>query len=173
MTYAPNGDLLTYLQKAVQFEMDVARFYIAELVHAVEHMHMLGIIHRDLKPENILLNNEWHILITDFGSSKMLPRPPLLPGNFYFAFNFDLFIKNFDFLLTEVDDSCDGAPTRRSSFVGTAQYVSPEILTDKRSSPASDLWAIGCVLYQMLEGKPPFQARYGFLESLRTDTAYS
>lgn len=82
MTYAPNGDLLTYLQKAVQFEMDVARFYIAELVHAVEHMHMLGIIHRDLKPENILLNNEWHILITDFGSSKMLPRPPLLPGSF-------------------------------------------------------------------------------------------
>ncbi len=163
MTYAPNGDLLTYLQKAVQFEMDVARFYIAELVHAVEHMHMLGIIHRDLKPENILLDNEWHILITDFGSSKMLPRPPLLPGSFNVGFNFffTCTLTNDCNFHTEVDDSCDVAPTRRSSFVGTAQYVSPEILTDKRSSPASDLWAIGCVLYQMLEGKPPFQARYG------------
>ena len=51
LTHATNGDLLTYLQKAEKFEVEVAQFYTAELVHAVEHMHMLGVIHRDLKPE--------------------------------------------------------------------------------------------------------------------------
>ncbi len=80
LTRATNGDLLTYLQKAEKFEEEVARFYTAELVHAVEHMHMLGVIHRDLKPENILLTNERHILITDFGSAKIIPQPPFLPG---------------------------------------------------------------------------------------------
>lgn len=80
LTRATNGDLLTYLQKAERFDMEVAKFYAAELVHAVEHMHMLGIIHRDLKPENILLDKDWHILITDFGSAKIMPKPPLLPG---------------------------------------------------------------------------------------------
>lgn len=136
LTRATNGDLLTYLQKAEKFEEEVAQFYTAELVHAVEHMHLLGVIHRDLKPENILLDTHRHILITDFGSAKIIPQPPFLP---------------------ETENS-DGT-ARRSSFVGTAQYVSPEILTDKRSSPASDLWAIGCILYQMLDGNPPFQAR--------------
>ena len=63
--------------------MEVAQFYAAEIVHAVEHMHMLGIVHRDLKPENILLTTEKHILVTDFGSAKIMPKPPLLPGNFY------------------------------------------------------------------------------------------
>jgi len=136
LTYAPGGDLLTYLQKVVKFDLDVTRFYAAEIVHATEHMHMLGIVHRDLKPENILLSKDKHILITDFGSSKLLPRPPLPPDG----------------------ELREGAP-RRSSFVGTAQYVSPEILTDKKSSPASDLWAIGCIIYQMVEGQPPFQGR--------------
>jgi len=64
----------------VKFDLDVTRFYAAEIVHATEHMHMLGIVHRDLKPENILLSKDKHILITDFGSSKLLPRPPLPPG---------------------------------------------------------------------------------------------
>ena len=80
LTRATNGDLLSFLDKAVKFELEVARFYIAELIHAVEHMHTLGIIHRDLKPENILLTNDRHVLITDFGSSKILPKPPLATG---------------------------------------------------------------------------------------------
>ena len=60
--------------------MEVAKFYTAELVHAIEHMHTLGIIHRDLKPENILLDDQRHILITDFGSAKILPTVPLITG---------------------------------------------------------------------------------------------
>ncbi|CAO3577140.1 unnamed protein product [Absidia cylindrospora] len=53
------------------FSEDVARFYLAELVLALEHIHSLGIIYRDLKPENCLLDKEGHIVLTDFGLSKV------------------------------------------------------------------------------------------------------
>lgn len=52
---------------------------------------------------------------------------------------------------------------RRNSFVGTAQYVSPELLTDKTASRASDLWALGCIIYQMVAGLPPFRSRSEYM----------
>lgn len=53
------------------FTEDVARFYLAELLLALEHLHGLGIVYRDLKPENCLLDGEGHVLLTDFGLSKV------------------------------------------------------------------------------------------------------
>ena len=157
LTRATNGDLLSYLEKSVKFELEVARFYLAELIHAVEHMHTLGVIHRDLKPENILLTNNRHILITDFGSSKILPKPPLVPGtSFWYMIN-TFNMQNYWF--NKGGDQSQGTNPRRGSFVGSPPFVSPEMLNEKESSPASDLWAIGCILYQMIEGNPPFQAR--------------
>lgn len=52
---------------------------------------------------------------------------------------------------------------RRNSFVGTAQYISPELLKDKSASYSSDLWALGCIVYQMLAGSPPFQSRSEYI----------
>ena len=57
------------------FSENVARFYIAELVLALEHLHSLGIVYRDLKPENCLLDGEGHVLLTDFGLSKQALGP--------------------------------------------------------------------------------------------------
>ena len=53
--------------------------------------------------------------------------------------------------------------SRASSFVGTAEYVSPELLTDKSACKASDLWAFGCIVYQLLAGRPPFKAANEYL----------
>ena len=50
-----------------------------------------------------------------------------------------------------------------TTFVGTAEYVSPEVLLDKESSPASDLWALGCILYQFFVGQPPFKCKTEYL----------
>ncbi|KAJ9578494.1 hypothetical protein L9F63_005223, partial [Diploptera punctata] len=52
---------------------------------------------------------------------------------------------------------------RRNSFVGTAQYVSPELLTEKSASKSSDLWALGCIIYQMVSGLPPFRSRSEYI----------
>jgi len=136
LSYAKRGDMFKFIKKMAAKEVDVTQFYTAELVQAIEHLHHLGIVHRDLKPENILLDSSMHILVTDFGSAKILSNQEILE---------------------------ETPAARRHSFVGTAQYVSPEILTNCGSSAASDLWAIGCILYQMITGMPPFQSQSEYL----------
>ncbi|KAA3679818.1 ribosomal protein S6 kinase alpha-1/2/3/6 [Paragonimus westermani] len=70
LEYLRGGDLFSRLSKEVALsEIDV-RFYLAELILALNHLHQLGIIYRDLKPENILLDTDGHIKLTDFGLSK-------------------------------------------------------------------------------------------------------
>lgn len=135
MNYAKHGELLPYIVKVGSFDEECTRFYTAEILLAIEHLHRLSIIHRDLKPENILLDEHMHIQITDFGSAKVIN--------------------------TENDSATE--PSRRNSFVGTAQYVSPEMLSDKSASPSVDLWALGCIIYQMVSGLPPFRAPSEFL----------
>ncbi|ORX97196.1 kinase-like protein [Basidiobolus meristosporus CBS 931.73] len=71
LDYVAGGELFTHMAYERMFDEDVARFFAAELVLALEHLHELGIIYRDLKPENCLLDNEGHIVLTDFGLSKV------------------------------------------------------------------------------------------------------
>lgn len=129
LSLAKRGELLPYIKKLGSFDESSSRFYTAEIILALEYLHSMGIIHRDLKPENILLNEKMHIQITDFGTAKIIGA----------------------------DDKKEGQP-RAKSFVGTAQYVSPELLTEKSATKSSDLWALGCIVYQLQAGLPPFRA---------------
>lgn len=73
MEYAPGGELFHYLRKAGRFDVATARFYAAELVLALEYMHIYGIAYRDLKPENLLLDSDGHLKLADFGFAKLVP----------------------------------------------------------------------------------------------------
>lgn len=70
MPFIAGGELFHHLHKEGLLLEDAARFYAAEMVLALEHLHGLGIIHRDLKPENVLLDGDGHIRLTDFGLAK-------------------------------------------------------------------------------------------------------
>ncbi|KAI9790497.1 MAG: serine/threonine protein kinase psk1 [Candelina submexicana] len=72
LEYAQGGELFTHLATERMFSEEVACFYMAEMVLALEHLHhTVGVVYRDLKPENCLLDSEGHLLLTDFGLSKV------------------------------------------------------------------------------------------------------
>ena len=71
MEYVEGGDCANLLKNMGPFPPDMAKFYFAETVLAVEYLHSFGIVHRDLKPDNLLITALGHIKLTDFGLSKM------------------------------------------------------------------------------------------------------
>lgn len=148
---ASSGELLGVLKQMTTFDEECTRFYGAEILDTIDYMHARGVIHRDLKPENVLLDDQMHVKITDFGTAKILDQPKKPP-------------RDHEDSGPETGSPMDGADVNRAkSFVGTAEYVSPELLTDKQACKASDLWAFGCIIYQLLAGRPPFKAGNEYL----------
>jgi len=70
MDYCPGGEIFFHIQRVERFNEDAARFYAAQLVMAISHLHENNIIYRDLKPENVLIDRDGYIKVTDFGLSK-------------------------------------------------------------------------------------------------------
>lgn len=168
MEYAPNGDLAGLIKKEKKLSLKLIRFYACEIINALECLRGFKVVHRDLKPENILLDANCHIKLTDFGDSKVIdiekahskimresfvPEVPKVD-----ATGIDQeFESNFGF-----EGEGDGRrEDRGESFVGTPLYVSPEMLNHNIAAYATDLWALGCILYQCACGVPPF---LGFTE---------
>jgi protein kinase A len=73
MEYVVGGELFSVLRRAQRFPNDIAKFYAAEVILALEYLHSFNIIYRDLKPENLLVDKDGHIKMTDFGFAKFVP----------------------------------------------------------------------------------------------------
>lgn len=183
MDYLRGGPLMEHLRKEALFSEEVARFYAAEMLIALQHLHSMGIVHRDLKPENVLLDHEGHVALTDFGLSKagMGRLETDAPASFTCPMvetrpncqRESLASKGFDEYsnvngaasveqtrLSEKDSSeIDAAQCLTHSWCGTEHYMAPELLAREGHSFAADYWSYGCLIYEMLTGEPPFSVK--------------
>jgi eukaryotic-like serine/threonine-protein kinase len=112
---------------------------LVPVCRAIADAHRRGVLHRDLKPSNILIDREGRTFVTDFGLAKRLtPENP--------------------------DGSLSGGLTQSGAILGTPGYMAPEQAAGQRGevSPATDVYALGAILYAMLTARPPFQAPSAF-----------
>jgi TolB-like protein/tRNA A-37 threonylcarbamoyl transferase component Bud32/Tfp pilus assembly protein PilF len=126
MPCAEGESLRDRLERERQLPLEDALQITREVADALAYAHGRGVIHRDIKPENILLESG-HAVVADFGIARAL------------------------------DAAGAGALTQTGMAVGTPAYMSPEQASgEKTLDGRSDLYALGCVLYEMLAGQPPF-----------------
>ncbi|KAF7801303.1 putative LOV domain-containing protein [Senna tora] len=130
--FCPGGELFALLDKQPMkiFKEESARFYAAEVVIGLEYLHCLGIIYRDLKPENILLQKDGHVVLTDFDLSFMTSCKPQIMKHPPPKRRRSRSQPPPTFVAEPVAQS--------NSFVGTEEYIAPEIITGAGHSSAID-----------------------------------
>lgn len=150
----PGGELFHQIVRLTYFSEDLSRHVILQVAKAIEYLHETsGVVHRDIKPENLLFYpTEFipskHPKPSQPGDEDKVDEGEFIPGKGAGGIGT---IKIADFGLSKVIwDSQTMTPC------GTVGYTAPEIVKDERYSKSVDMWALGCVLYTLLCGFPPF-----------------
>ncbi|MDQ3998233.1 MAG: protein kinase, partial [Gemmatimonadota bacterium] len=130
MPYVAGESLRARLTRESRLAVDETLRLAREVADALDHAHARGVVHRDIKPENILLA-DGHAMVADFGIAKALSAAATATGSI----------------------------TATSTIVGTPAYMAPEqVAGDTSVDGRSDIFSLGCVVYEMLAGRPPWIA---------------
>jgi len=129
MEHVEGATLADVLTREGQLSPERAVRIACEICDVLAEAHALGIVHRDLKPSNIMLN-ERGVSVLDFGIAKVLTA--------------------------SADVTKTHATTESGLIIGTPRYMSPEQCMGQAVGPASDLYSVGVLVYEMLSGQPPF-----------------
>jgi serine/threonine protein kinase len=170
LDYADEGNLTTLLQRVPdgqRLSEWAVRSLAGQLCSAVLYLHRRGILHRDIKPDNILFKKGC-LKLADFTWAVYLsPAPTVSNGAGE---------RGKSALLSPVPCSSEGSPRssrrgggqsdihdaarrrRRTTFCGTLDYLPPELVMQRAYDEAADMWCVGATVYEMIVGRPPFEA---------------
>jgi serine/threonine-protein kinase len=140
--------------------LDEALAIARQIAEALEAAHENGIVHRDLKPANIKVRDDGTVKVLDFGLAKPARVGPAEAGHYGqqgTAGDRDVRGVRLQADLTQSPTIMSPAVTGIGVILGTAAYMSPEQAKGKPADKRSDIWAFGCVLYEMLTGKRAFE----------------
>ncbi|CCH44211.1 Serine/threonine-protein kinase [Wickerhamomyces ciferrii] len=151
------GEIFNKIVELTYFSEDLSKHVLIQIVNSVKYLHdEVGVVHRDIKPENLLFESIQYIPSTDPISKlrKSDDETKKDEGEFTNGIGGGTIgtVKLADFGLSKV--LFDQATTKTPC--GTASYTAPEIIKDEAYSKSVDMWGVGCVLYTLLCGFPPF-----------------
>ena len=190
MDYLPNGDFSHFIKTNYPLMDEVIKYYSAQIVLFLEYMQKMKLIHRDLKPQNIMIDEKGNLKVIDFGTvrkvgyyydkremkfkeEKVLERIDSedIKGVKNIV-NPDEEDDNDEEEEDMEDDENDGSQKEKKpkvrnkrimTFVGTAEYISPEVIGDRPAEYGTDIWAFGVMLYEMYYNRTPFKAATTYL----------
>ncbi|GAK66859.1 pkinase-domain-containing protein [Moesziomyces antarcticus] len=150
MEYCMGGEFFRALQTRPGkcLPEEDAKFYAAEVIAALEYLHLMGFIYRDLKPENILLHQSGHVMLSDFDLSARATQRGGAPAMIRQATPGSAPL---------VDTRSCIADLRTNSFVGTEEYIAPEVIKGCGHTSAVDWWTLGILIYEMIFATTPFK----------------
>jgi len=127
MEYVEGQDLHQLVKAKGHLKFEVAADYIAQVSRGLDHAHQMGLVHRDIKPANCLLDNNGVVKLLDMGLARI------------------------------IDDTASLTIDNNENVLGTADYLAPEQALNSHSADArADIYSLGCTLYFLLTGHPPF-----------------
>jgi len=145
-----SGTTLADLLRSSSTEDAAARLRLLrafiDVCMAIEFAHASGIVHRDLKPANIILGDFGEVYVLDWGVARAITD-----GDDTGTTN--LRVSN------ELDLKLDGGETQAGTVLGTPAYMAPEQATGERAGPAADIYALGCILFEIVAGRPLHEGR--------------
>jgi len=126
MEYLEGADLSRIIERTGPLPINIGLIVASSIARALEYAHERGIIHRDLKPSNILISKEGKAKLTDFG-------------------------------IAHIEEELGGkGSTKAGDYMGTPAYMSPEQSAGKPTGPPTDIWALGCLIYEIFSGQQAY-----------------